>query len=140
MTVGEFLGAPTPWNPRSSLHGSPGANWRVERKGLANPAQNQAVIVEGRRERRGRHHVRVLLANSGKPALAESASTENISSYGARVRTECPVPPETYLFVPSLQGKFWARERVVYFQNLSERTFALGLEFLARTGDWNRRT
>lgn len=92
--------------------------------------------MEGRREKRGQVQVRVLLASSGKPVLAESASTENISSYGVRVRTDRPLPPETRLFVQSLRGEFWARARVVYCESVSERMFALGLEFLARMGDW----
>src|SRR5256884_2134773 len=67
------------------------------------PALNRGVkgirahSVEGRREGRDRQQLRVLLASAGKPVLAESASTENISSCGARVRTGCRLQPETRL-------------------------------------------
>ena len=109
------------------------------------PALNRGVkgirahSVEGRREGRDRQQLRVLLASAGKPVLAESASTENITSCGARVRTGCRLQPETRLFVQSLQGEFWARARVVYCQTLSVRTFALGLEFLVSAVSGARR-
>jgi hypothetical protein len=90
--------------------------------------------MEERREKRDARRLPLLLASAGKPVLAESAATENISSYGARLRTEFPLLPDTRLFVQSLQTEFWARARVVYCHALSAKTFVMGLEFLARAG------
>ncbi len=61
--------------------------------------------------------------------LAERASTENVSSWGVRVRTERLWKPDTRVFVKCSKGDFWARARVVYCRTLQSTTHALGLEF-----------
>jgi hypothetical protein len=71
-----------------------------------------------------------------QPVVTEYASTENVSSYGVRVRTDRPWKLDSRVLIKSFQGELWARARVVYCQTLQTRTFALGLEFLARAGDW----
>ena len=68
--------------------------------------------------------------------VAEYASTENVSPYGVRVRTDRPWKLDASVLIRSSQGESWARARVVYCQTLKSHTFALGLEFLAHTGDW----
>lgn len=80
--------------------------------------------------------LRVLLSSGAQPVMAEYASTENVSSCGARVRTDRPWKPDSRVLIKSTQGSPWARARVVYCQTLQCKVFALGLEFLARTGDW----
>ena len=55
---------------------------------------------------------------------------------GARVRTVRPWKQDTRVLVKSSLGKLRARARVVYCQTLPEGTFAVGLEFLARTDAW----
>lgn len=95
--------------------------------------------MDGRREKRSPHRLQVLVSSGAQPMAAEYAATENVSSYGARIQAERPWRPDTRVFVKSDQGEFWARARVVYCQTLSSKRFALGLEFLTRTGEWTDR-
>jgi PilZ domain len=88
---------------------------------------------EGRKERRNSEQLQVLLSSPALPLHVEQASTENISSYGMRVRTGRPFEQGTIVLVKSSQGELWARARVVYCESLQNKTFGLGLEFLART-------
>ena len=90
----------------------------------------------GRREKRSPKKFVVLLSNGTKPVVAECASTENVSNNGARVRTVRPWKQDTRVLVKSSLGELRARARVVYCQTLSDSTFAVGLEFLARTDAW----
>src|SRR5213595_731971 len=97
--------------------------------------------MDGRKEKRLSRTLRVLLSSGGQPVVAEYASTENVSSSGARVRTDRPWRPDSRVVIKSSQGDLWARARVVYCQTVQSKTlqsrmFVLGLEFLARTGDW----
>jgi PilZ domain-containing protein len=92
--------------------------------------------MDGRREKRSAQTLRVLLSSGAQPVVAEYAATENVSSYGVRVRTERPWKPDSRVLIKFSQGDLWARARVVYCQTLQSKTFALGLEFLARTGEW----
>ena len=91
--------------------------------------------MDGRKEKRTLRTHRVLLSSGLQPVVAEYASLENISPYGVRVRTERPLRPDTRVLIKSSQGESWARARVVYCQTLKPHTFALGLEFPARTSD-----
>lgn len=50
--------------------------------------------------------------------LTEVASTENVSSWGARVRTKRLWKPHANVFVKSSKRDFWARARVVYCRTL----------------------
>jgi hypothetical protein len=90
----------------------------------------------GRREKRRPQRFVVLLSNGTKPVVAECASTENISANGARVRTVRPWKQDSRVLVKSSLGELRARARVVYCQTLPDSTFAVGLEFLARTDAW----
>jgi hypothetical protein len=92
--------------------------------------------MDGRKEKRNPQSLTVLIASGAQPVVAEYASTENISSYGVRLRTDRPWKPDTPVLLKSLQGDFWARARVVYCRTLQAKAFAVGLEFLARTRDW----
>jgi hypothetical protein len=88
-----------------------------------------------RKEERNSAKVQVLLGTAD-PLAIESASTENVSSHGLRLRTERPWQPEAVLIVLSSERELWARARVIYCQALSDNTFAIGVELLARTGGW----
>jgi len=88
-----------------------------------------------RKEERNSAKVQVLLGTAD-PLAIESASTENVSSHGLRVRTGRPWEQDTVLMVLSSERELWARAKVVYRQALSDNTFALGLEILARAGGW----
>src|SRR5947208_10967015 len=57
-------------------------------------------------------------------------STENVSPYGARVRTNRPWKKGTSVLVKSALGELCARARIVYCQPLPANAFALGLQFL----------
>ena len=77
----------------------------------------------------------VQISSVEKPFACESCPTQNISSYGARLLTERSWTPDSRLIVKSAHGTLWARARVVYCQHLSHKAFAVGLEFLVRTGE-----
>ena len=68
-----------------------------------------------------------------------NASTENVSTNGARLQSDWPWLPGTRVLVRSSLGEFWGRARIVYCHRLSD-TFALGLQFLVRTGEWTMQT
>ena len=92
--------------------------------------------MDGRKEKRTPCTLRVLLSSGLQPIVAEYASTENLSFYGVRLRTERPWRPDTRVLIRSSQGQPWASARMVCCQTLKSRMFALGLEFLTRTSDW----
>jgi hypothetical protein len=92
--------------------------------------------MDGRKDKRTPRTLRVLLSSGTQPIVAEYASTENVSSYGVRVRTDRPWKPHTPVLVKSTLGEPWARARVVYCKGLKSHNFAVGLEFLTHTGDW----
>jgi PilZ domain len=87
-----------------------------------------------RKEERNSEKLQVLLGSTADSFAVGSASTENVSSHGLRVRTGRPWEQDTVLMVLSSERELWARATVVYCQALSDNTFAIGLELLARTG------
>jgi hypothetical protein len=89
-----------------------------------------------RKEERHSEKLQVLLGSTADSLAVESASTENVSSHGLRVRTGRPWEQDTVLMVLSSEKELWARAKVVYWQALSDNTFAIGLEILARAGGW----
>ena len=93
--------------------------------------------MDGRREKRNPQKFRVLLSNGEEVVAPACASTENVSANGVRVLTDGPWKLDTRVLVKSPMGELWAR--VIYCQRLPANTFALGLEFLARTGVWTTR-
>jgi hypothetical protein len=78
----------------------------------------------------------VLLSDADQSSVTEHTLTQDISSRGARVATQRVWQPGSYLMVKSLRSDFQARARVVYWRSFSSSRFAIGLEFLARKGDW----
>lgn len=91
---------------------------------------------EIRKERRNPEKLQVLLSRMTEPLVTEAASTDNVSSHGMRVRTYQPWKHGTHLIVQSSENELWGRAKVVYCQTLQANNFALGLEFVARTGAW----
>lgn len=91
---------------------------------------------ENRKEKRNPQRLPVLLSRMAQPLLTEAASTDNISSHGMRVRTYRPMKRDTHLIIQSSEHELWGRAKVVYCQTLPANGFALGLEFVARTGAW----
>ena len=78
----------------------------------------------------------VQLYSLGQLSITEPVRTQNISSRGARVMTQRIWEPGSRLLVKSLRGDFWARARVVYWRSFSNTRFAMGLEFVAQSGNW----
>ena len=52
------------------------------------------------------------------------------------MRADRPWKPDASVLIKATVGEPWARARVVYCQTLKSHTFAVGLEFLGRSGDW----
>ena|SRR5215469_3124208 len=98
------------------------------------------AMYEIRKEKRNPERLQVLLSRMAEPLLTEAASTDNVSSHGMRVRTDGLWRRDTHLIVQSSEYVLWARAKVVYCQPLPDRTFAIGLELTARTGDWIMRS
>ena len=97
-------------------------------------------MYEIRKEKRNPEGLQVLLSRMAEPLLTESASTENVSSHGMRLRTYRSWKRDTHLIVQSSKYELWGRGRVVYCQALPDKTFAIGLELAARTGEWIMRS
>jgi hypothetical protein len=97
-------------------------------------------MYEIREEKRNPEKLQVLLSQMAEPLVTESASTDNVSSHGMRVLTYRRWKRDTHVIVQSSKGELWGRARVVYCQTLPANTFALGLEFVARTGGWIMRS
>lgn len=91
---------------------------------------------EIRKEERNPGKLEVLLSRMAEPLPIELASTENVSPHGMRVRTNRPCELDSHVIVQSSEKGLWARGRVVYCQALSDGTFAIGLELVARTSEW----
>lgn len=68
--------------------------------------------------------------------LSELVSVENVSGLGARVVTGRSWTTGSHVLVKSSSGDLWARARVAYCHGIGRKTFAVGLDFLARTGGW----
>lgn len=101
--------------------------------------QSQRGVQNLRLEQRISTTEEVLLASVDRPAAAESTWTQNISSRGARVMTQRIWQPGSQLLIRSQRSAFWARARVVYWRSFASSRFAIGLEFLARKGEWPAR-
>ena len=92
-------------------------------------------MQENRKDKRKPQKRQVLLSPLEEPLVTEVGWTENVSPHGLRVLTEWPWPRDTQLTVLSSESELWDRARVVYCQPFSGDRFALGLEFLTRTGE-----
>ena len=100
----------------------------------------RTVVKEARKEERNPERLRVVLLRMAEPLFTETVSTQNVSLHGMRVITERFWKQGTELLVQSPHRELWGHGRVVYCQSFSNGTFATGLEFLARTGDWINRS
>jgi len=61
----------------------------------------------------------------------ERASTENLSSHGARLLTDQPSKPNAPITV-RFPKREWMQARVVYCEKVPDKFFAIGIEFLRR--------
>src|SRR5262249_2791825 len=102
--------------------------------------RNGAAMIEIGKENRNPERLPVLISRMADPLAIERASTENVSAHGMRVLTERAWKRDTHVIIQSSTNELWARGKVVYCQAFSDRTYAIGLELLARTGDWITRS
>lgn len=98
--------------------------------------ETESVRSPVRSEERRTRSDAVLLSSVEQPSNAESTRTQNISSQGARVMTQRIWQPGSLVTIRCARGSFWAEARVVYWRSFSNSRFAIGLKFLARSGDW----
>lgn len=102
--------------------------------------RSESIMYEIRKEKRNPEILQVLLSRMAEPLITEPASTDDVSSHGMRVRTFRSWKRDTHLIVQSSEKQLWGRAKVVYCQTLPGNTFALGLEFVARSGEWIMRS
>lgn len=75
---------------------------------------------------------------TGNPALpgTETTFTENVSPRGARILSTRKWKINDRLTLTTLTGSFRAIARVAYCQLVPDTGFAVGVEFIAPTGNW----
>lgn len=100
----------------------------------ANEDQKQAQ--RSRSEERTATSEAVLLSSAEQSSAPEPTRLQNISSRGARVMTQQIWPPGSLVVIRRLGNGSWAKARVVYWRSFSNSRFAIGLELLAKTGEW----
>ena len=84
---------------------------------------------DGRLEKRATVKVPVRLLPVENALNPETATTANISRFGARVFTNRRWLPGELLDIASMSGEFRRQARVVYCHPLKEGQFCIGLEF-----------
>ena len=87
-----------------------------------------------------RDPVVIVVELSGQYGISapEWASTENISTRGARILTTHPRNPNDRLLIRCAEGNLRARGKVVYRQRIHDNLFAIGVRLLAPTGRWGK--
>lgn len=81
------------------------------------------------------------LQKSGFANVAEEATTENVSTHGARVLVRRALPPQEWLLVSSLiRSEAPISAQVVYCQRLAEGVFGVGLQFEKSEATAGRKT
>jgi hypothetical protein len=93
-------------------------------------------VRSGRLEKRIRLAIPVEISTSQDPSATERTSTENVSSFGARVLTQQPKELNQRLMIRSLRGDVRSVARVVYCQRLSDGRFGIGMQFLGAGAKW----
>jgi len=89
-----------------------------------------------RRENRIPMEIPVVLDGHRQVPGAEPTFTENVSAKGARVVSVRHWDKGARLVLSSRTGEFRSSARVAYCQPLHDDGYAVGLEFLDRTGRW----
>jgi hypothetical protein len=91
---------------------------------------------DGRLEKRATVQVPVRLLTVENPRDPESATTLNISRFGARVFTNRRWLPGDQVDIASVSGEFRRPARVVYCHPVTGGHFCIGLEFGASVKNW----
>jgi hypothetical protein len=97
-------------------------------------------MLEGRKHPRTPERFLVQISAGHDPRLVELTSVENVSSHGARVMTERSWELGSHVLIKSPVGELMARARVVYCQAIGANAFAVGLDLLTQTSDWDTRS
>lgn len=92
----------------------------------------------GRAEKRFLFTASVHIASLDRPWLVESAMTENVSLFGARILVKDRWKPEERAIIESQGGLDPCQARVVYCQQLNTGATAVGLRLARKCGDWMR--
>ena len=95
-------------------------------------------MSNGRSEKRITRTVSVEVCLQDEPRLNERMLTENVSAHGARVFMERNLRPGQLVLVSSPKEGVRSQARIVYCQRVSEKRFAVGLEFSGRVELWAR--
>ncbi len=105
------------------------------RRGIGGPTKTKTFAAL-RREARVPLEVGVHI--SGHLALpgTEATFTENVSSDGARVLSTRRWKINDRLVLTTLAGSFRSIARVAYCQMVPQAGYAVGLEFVERSGSW----
>jgi hypothetical protein len=93
-----------------------------------------------RYEKRSATAVAVMLTSRDRVSRTELTLTENISARGARVVTKTSWSANDSLVIKSLEGDLQSEARVIYRQPVRENVYAIGLELIAPTGTWRRKS
>jgi hypothetical protein len=98
-------------------------------------------MLEGRKHARTPKQFLVQISAVQDPRLVGMATVENVSLRGTRVMTWRSWEPGSQLDIKSpISGVDWARARVVYCLPVSSKEFAVGLDFLKQTSQWNKQS
>jgi len=98
------------------------------------------MLAESRKHPRSRQQIHVQLFSVSDSHVSELPTVENISMHGARLATARFWEPGLHVDLKSSTGNLWGRARIVYCQSMSTNTFAVGLNFLTWTLDWEGQT
>jgi hypothetical protein len=95
-------------------------------------------MLEGRKHARTPERFLVQICAGHDPRLVELVSIENVSSHGLRVTTERSWELGSHILIKSPVGELMARARVVYCQPIGANAFAVGLDLLTQTSNWDK--
>ena len=98
------------------------------------------MLREGRKQSRTHDRFLAQILSVCDPRLTELAAVENVSSHGSRLVTERLWEPGAHVILCSSTGNVWARARVAYCQSVGVGAFAVGLNFLTQTSEWEARS
>lgn len=104
-----------------------------------NPARKAIChmpVRYGRQEKRIGYTIPVEISNLQQPGAPEWASTENVSSLGARVLTQRPKQLDEHVTIRPFAGDRRTEARVVYCQRLPTGRFGVGMQFLGVPVHW----
>ena len=93
-------------------------------------------VIAPRREARIPIEVGVQISGHLIEPGTETTFTENVSPRGARVLSTRRWQQNDRLTISTLSGSFRSLARVAYCQMVPDSGFAVGLEFLERSGNW----